>query len=87
MIRNEIENQAESVFAQRIGKLLERFEPAEFGIDAGMIAEIVTMGAAATSRQERRAIIFGDSQPLEIRDQPLRLSRMGNCDSVAADRC
>ena len=56
MVGHEIEDQAEVVRLQRPAQSLEASLAAEFRIDAGVIDDVIAMGAALPRLHERRRI-------------------------------
>ena len=55
------------VLAQRRAQPLEAGFAAEFGIELGVIDDVVAVRAALAGAQERRGIEMGDAERLEIR--------------------
>ena len=66
MVGHEIEDEPEVVPLQRLAQSLETGFAAEFGIDVGVIDDVVAMGRALARLHEGRGVEMADAERLQI---------------------
>ena len=57
---------------QAFGELGELFLRANFGVEAGVVGDVVAVHAAGMGHQKRRGVAVGDSQIMQVRDHAQR---------------
>jgi len=89
VVRHEVENEAEVVRSQRIAHARESLVAAQFGIEAVVIDDVVTVGAAGACFQKRRSIEMADAERLEIgseRGGVIEGEILGELDPIGRER-
>ncbi len=66
MVGHDVHNQPHAALLQSKGKTGELFLGTNFGIEAGVIGDVVAVHAAGMSHQERGGIAVRDPQMVEI---------------------
>ncbi len=68
VIGHDVDHQAHTALLEAFREFGELFFRADFGIEAGVIGDVVAVHAAGMGHQERRGVAVGDSQIIQIRD-------------------
>ena len=68
VVGHDVDHQAHAALLQAFGEFGELFLRADFGIEAGVVGDVVAVHAAGMGHQERRGVAVGDSQIVQIGD-------------------
>ena len=90
VIRHAVDDEPETVGANRGGKSLKVCGAAEFGIELSVIADVVAVRATRARGQDWRAIAIADAEPFEIRSQRREIAeseRATELNAIGGGRC
>ncbi len=68
VVGHNVDNQAHAALLQAFGKVGELFLRANFGVETGVVGDVIAVGAAGMGHQKRRGVAIGDSQIMQVRD-------------------
>jgi hypothetical protein len=68
VVGHNVDNQAHAELLQAFSEVGELFLRANFGVETGVVGDVITVGAAGMGHQKRRGVAIGDSQIMQVRD-------------------
>ena len=68
VVGHDVDNQAHAALLQAFREFGELFLRADFGVEAGVVGDVIAVHAAGMGHQKRRGVAVGDSQIMQVSD-------------------